>query len=78
MTGRQPVWLALLAEVAVMAAVSIRILDDTARERLRVRAIAHGRSMEADMRAILAESVRQPSLCVVMTDGQLHSAYVRN
>jgi plasmid stability protein len=57
-----------------MAAVSIRILDDTARERLRVRAIAHGRSMEADMRAILAESVRQPSLCVVMTDGQQHSA----
>ena len=53
--------LALLAEVAVMAAVSIRNLDDTVRERLRVRAAAHGRSMEAEMRAILVEAVREPS-----------------
>ena len=53
--------LALLAEVTVMAAVSIRNLDDTVRERLRVRAAAHGRSMEAEMRAILVEAVREPS-----------------
>ena len=52
--------LALLAEVVVMAAVSIRNLDDTVRERLRVRAAAHGRSMEAEMRAILVEAVREP------------------
>lgn len=52
--------LALLAEVIVMAAVSIRNLDDTVRERLRVRAAAHGRSMEAEMRAILVEAVRDP------------------
>ena len=44
-----------------MAAVSIRNLDDTVRERLRVRAAAHGRSMEAEMRAILVEAVREPS-----------------
>jgi len=44
-----------------MAAVSIRNLDDTVRERLRVRAAAHGRSMEAEMRAILVESVREPT-----------------
>ncbi|MGO9029084.1 MAG: FitA-like ribbon-helix-helix domain-containing protein [Acidimicrobiales bacterium] len=43
-----------------MAAVSIRNLDDTVRERLRVRAAAHGRSMEAEMRAILAEAVQEP------------------
>ena len=43
-----------------MAAVSIRNLDDTVRERLRVRAAAHGRSMEAEMRAILVEAVREP------------------
>ncbi|MGD0394742.1 MAG: Arc family DNA-binding protein [Acidimicrobiales bacterium] len=43
-----------------MAAVSIRNLDDTVRERLRVRAAAHGRSMEAEMRAILIEAVREP------------------
>lgn len=53
--------LALLAEVVDMAAVSIRNLDDTVRERLRVRAAAHGRSMEAEMRAILVEAVREPS-----------------
>ncbi len=44
-----------------MAAVSIRNLDDTVRERLRVRAAAHGRSMEAEMRAILVEAVREPA-----------------
>lgn len=60
-TGRSLVVLALLAEVVVMAAVSIRNLDDTVRERLRVRAAAHGRSMEAEMRAILVEAVREPS-----------------
>ena len=51
----------MLAEVVVMAAVSIRNLDDTVRERLRIRAAAHGRSMEAEMRAILVEAVREPT-----------------
>lgn len=43
-----------------MAAVSIRDLDDGVRERLRVRAAQHGRSMEAEIRAILTEAVRRP------------------
>lgn len=43
-----------------MAAVSIRDLDDSVKERLRVRAAAHGRSMESEIRAILAEAVREP------------------
>ena len=43
-----------------MAAVSIRDLDDEVRERLRVRAARHGRSMEAEMRTILTEAVRPP------------------
>jgi plasmid stability protein len=43
-----------------MAAVSIRDLDDRVRERLRVRAAQHGRSMEAEIRAILADAVREP------------------
>lgn len=42
-----------------MAAVSIRNLDAQVRERLRVRAARHGRSMEAEMRAILADAVRE-------------------
>ena len=44
-----------------MAAVSIRDLDDTVRERLRVRAAQHGRSMEAEIRAILSDAVGVPS-----------------
>jgi plasmid stability protein len=43
-----------------MAALSIRGLDDRVRERLRVRAANHGRSMEAEIRAILAEAVSEP------------------
>jgi plasmid stability protein len=44
-----------------MAAVSIRDLDDSVREKLRVRAARHGRSMEAEMRAILTAAVRDDS-----------------
>lgn len=44
-----------------MAALSIRGLDDDVRERLRVRAARHGRSMEAEIRAILVEAVREPA-----------------
>lgn len=43
-----------------MAAVSIRNLDDRVRERLRVRAAAHGRSMESEIRAILTDAVSEP------------------
>lgn len=44
-----------------MAAISIRDLDDQVRERLRSRAAANGRSMEAEARAILTEAVSPPS-----------------
>lgn len=44
-----------------MAAVSIRDLDDEVRERLRVRAAQHGRSMEAEIRAILHDVVSEPT-----------------
>lgn len=43
-----------------MAAVSTRNLDDDVKERLRVRAASHGRSMEAEIRAILVEAVTEP------------------
>jgi len=43
-----------------MAAVSIRDLDDLVKERLRVRAAQHGRSMEAEIRAILGAAVGEP------------------
>lgn len=44
-----------------MAAVSVRDLDETVRERLRVRAAQHGRSMEAEIRAILTDAVAPPT-----------------
>jgi len=44
-----------------MSAVSIRNLDDRVKERLRVRAARHGRSMEAEMRAILTAAVTEPA-----------------
>lgn len=44
-----------------MAAISVRDLDDGVRERLRVRAARNGRSMEAEIRAILTEAVTEPA-----------------
>lgn len=41
-----------------MAALSIRGLDEETKARLRIRAAQHGRSMEAEVRAILVEVVR--------------------
>lgn len=43
-----------------MAAMSIRNLDDRILELLRIRAARHGRSMEAEVRAILVDAVREP------------------
>jgi plasmid stability protein len=40
-----------------MAALSIRDLDDSVKEKLRLRAAQHGRSMEAEIRAILTSAV---------------------
>lgn len=41
----------------MVAALSVRNLDETVRERLRVLAAQHGRSMEAEIRAILTDAV---------------------
>ncbi|GAA3147014.1 plasmid stability protein [Kribbella aluminosa] len=40
-----------------MAAITVRNLDDKVKHRLRVRAARHGRSMEAEARAIIVEAV---------------------
>ena len=40
-----------------MAAVTVRNLDDRVKERLRIRAAVHGRSMESEIRAILEAAV---------------------
>jgi plasmid stability protein len=41
-----------------MATLTIRDLDDAIRDKLRVRAAEHGRSMEAEVRQILGDAVR--------------------
>lgn len=43
-----------------MASVVIRNLDDRVKERLRLRAARHGRSMEAEVREILTDAVSEP------------------
>lgn len=43
-----------------MAAVSVRGLDPGVKERLRVRAAEHGRSMEDEIRTILTDAVAAP------------------
>ena len=40
-----------------MASLTIRNLDDTLKERLRVRAATHGHSMEEEVRLILKQTV---------------------
>ena len=43
-----------------MATLTIRDLDDELRAQLRVRAARHGRSMEAEVRAILRDALSGP------------------
>ena len=40
-----------------MSAITIRQLPPEAKQRLRLRAAAHGRSMEAEARTILLEAL---------------------
>ncbi len=43
-----------------MATLTIRNLDQAVKERLRVRAAEHGRSMEAEARRILEAALAEP------------------
>lgn len=43
-----------------MAVMTIRNLDDEVHTKLRVLAAQHGRSMEAEARAILSDAVQSP------------------
>ena len=44
-----------------MAVLKIRNLDEAVKRRLQARAARHGRSVEAEARAILAEAVHEPA-----------------
>ena len=43
-----------------MATLTIRNLDAVLKERLRVRAAQHGHSMEAEVREILQQTLKEP------------------
>jgi antitoxin FitA len=43
-----------------MATLTVRGLDDDTRARLRIRAARNGRSMEAEVRAILHDTLSEP------------------
>ena len=43
-----------------MATLTIRNLDAALKERLRVRAALHGHSMEAEVRQILQDTLKEP------------------
>jgi Plasmid stability protein len=43
--------------VVIVAAISVRDLDESVTARLKIRAARHGRSMEAEVRAILTGAV---------------------
>jgi plasmid stability protein len=47
------------AEVSAIATLTIRGLDPDTHARLRIEAARHGRSMEAEVRAILQERLTQ-------------------
>jgi plasmid stability protein len=47
-------------EVVTMATLTIRDFDDELKAGLRVRAAKHGRSMEAEVRAILRSALTKP------------------
>ena len=44
-----------------MTAITVRKLPEDAKQRLRMRAAANGRSMAAEARSILLEALDQPS-----------------
>ena len=43
-----------------MATLTIRNLDAALKERLRVRAAQHGHSMEAEVREVLQQTLKEP------------------
>lgn len=45
-----------------MASLTVRDLDEEVKRKLRLRAAHHGRSMEAEVRTILADAVAEPAI----------------
>lgn len=60
---------AIIDIIDCMASITIRNLDDDAKERLRVRAASNGRSMEAEARAMIEDAVSDPAANRNILDG---------
>jgi plasmid stability protein len=45
-----------------MSSVTIRNIDPAVKEQLRLRAARHGRSMEAELRAIVSAAVQEENV----------------
>jgi plasmid stability protein len=57
-----------------MAAISVKNIDDWVVERIRVRAAERGHSMEAEVRSILVEAVRESRAEYGLGD-QIHALF---
>lgn len=58
----------MLAEVVKMSTIVVRGLDESVKERLVAQAQRHGRSMEAEVRDILARSVSRPHIGLALLE----------
>ncbi len=61
-----------------MASLVVRGLDDDVKERLAARAAAHGRSMEAEVRAILDQAVRRPNIALALREAARRAGWVED
>jgi len=55
-----------------VANITVRNLDDEVQRRLKQRAVAHGRSMEAEARAILTVALARGGLARAWVDATAH------
>lgn len=58
-----------------MATLTIRNLDAGLKERLRVRVAQHGHSMEAEVRNILQETLKEPQLPAINLYQRIRSRF---
>jgi len=60
---------------APVATITVRNLDEAVKSRLRVRAAHNGRSMEAEARAILSETLLGPDWSATPLGSRVHARF---
>lgn len=60
-----------------MPTLTIRNIDEWTHQALRVRAAKHGRSMEAEVRDLLEQIVRQPDKTPGEIGREIHAAFAK-